>query len=209
MHLAIFGATGGVGRHLVSQAPAEGHRVTAFSRDAARLGTPDPDLDVVEGDVLDGTAVRQAIEGRDAVVCALGMPLLNGDGLRAAGTDTIIRAMQASDVRRLVCPSGLGAGDSRDLLPFHYRYLIFPLVMRRLHADYENQERLVMASGLDWTLVRPSNFTDGERTGRYRRGFSAAEPAPKLKVSRADVADFMLRQICDLTYLHRAPALSY
>lgn len=209
MKLLVFGATGKVGRHLVEQALEQGHDVTAFARNPERLGPPRDKLRLAKGDVLDAEAVTAAMGGQDGVLCALGMPLSNKEGLRAKGTANIIGAMEAVGVRRLVCLSALGAGDSAQLLPFRYKYILVPLLMRHLYADHELQETHVRNSGLDWVIARPANFVDGERTGAYRHGFTAADAAPTLKISKADVADFMLKQVNDDTYLRRTPALSY
>lgn len=209
MKIVIFGATGKIGRNLVDQALALGHDVTAFTRSSRKFERPYENLQILQGDVLDAAAVKRAIEGHEVVVCALGMPLLNKEGLRAKGTKIIVDAMQEIGVKRLICLSGLGAKDSRDILPFHYKYLIVPLVMRHLYADHERQEDYVRDSTLDWTIVRPGNFVKGGLTGHYRHGFSAADKAPKLKISYADVADFMLKQLTGDTYLRKAPSLSY
>jgi putative NADH-flavin reductase len=209
MKIVIFGATGKIGRNLVDQALAQGHTVTAFARSPEKIGPPQKNMLVVQGDVLDPAAVKGAIEGHDVVVCALGMPLLNKEGLRAKGTKIIISAMIDTGVKRLICLSGLGANDSRDILPLHYKFLIVPLVMRHLYADHERQEDFVRKSKLDWTIVRPASFVKGDLTGQYRHGFTAADKAPRLKISYADVADFMLKQLTGDTYLHQAPSLSY
>lgn len=209
MKLAIFGATGKVGRHLLDQALAEGHEVTAFVRDPNKLGKPRENMIVKQGDVLDPEAVRDAVQGQESVLCVLGMPLMNKDGLRAKGTEIIIEAMEEAGIKRLVCLSGLGTGDSWAVLPLHYKYIIFPLMMRRVYADHERQEVFVRSSDLDWVIVRPGNLTKGPKTGQYRHGFTANDAAPKLKISFADVADFILKQSNDDTYIRQAPSLSY
>lgn len=208
MHVTIFGATGGVGRHLLEQALTGGLCVTALTRDPARLGPPRQGLHVVEGDVLDADAVREAVEGSDGVICALGMPLRNADGLRARGTRRIVDAMEATGVRRLVCLSALGTGDSRAVLPWYYRFFLAPFLMNRMFRDHEAQEEIVAASSLDWTLVRPGHFTDGPRTGGFRHGFTLPDSALTLRIPRAEVAAFMLGQLQDGGYLRAAPALS-
>ena len=113
LHLTVFGATGSVDRHVIDQALAQGHRVTAFTRRPESI-EPAAGLDVSVGDVLDPAAVRAAIEGRDAVIVALGDGRLGG--VREAGTRTVVEAMTDLGVRRLVCQSTLGAGDSRGNL---------------------------------------------------------------------------------------------
>lgn len=207
LQLTVFGATGSIGRHVVDQALGHGHRVTAFTRDPGRVTTRHPGLTVATGDVTDPAPVRAAVTGADAVVVAL------GDGrrgrVREAGTRTVVDAMRSAGVRRLVCQSTLGAGDSRENLDLVWKHLMFGLLLRRAYADHQRQEDVVLGSGLDWTLVRPGAFTDGPHTGRYRHGFGPDEPGLALKVSRADVADLVLRSLTDDTTVGRAVSQSY
>jgi putative NADH-flavin reductase len=207
MKVAIFGATGSVGRELVKQAIEAGHTVTALVRDPAKMRFDDGSVRLIQGDVLDLAAVEQAVQGQDAVVCVLGAG--RKGFIRAEGTKNIIRAMEKMDVRRLICQSTLGVGDSSGNLNFWWKYIMFGLLLRPAYADHVRQEELVKASSLDWTIVRPAAFTDGYRTGEYRHGFSADDKAATLKISRADVADFLLKQLTDDTYLRKTPALSY
>jgi putative NADH-flavin reductase len=207
MKLLIFGSTGNIGRQLVEQALAQGHAVTAFARNPARLALKHPNLKVVQGDVMDGAAVERAVQGQEVVLCALGA---GRQGLiRAEGTRHIISAMEKLGVRRLICQTTLGAGDSRDNLNFFWKYLMFGLILREAFADHEKQERYIKQSRLDWTIIRPGAFTNGQRTGSYRHGFPATDKTLKLKISRADVADFMLKQLTDNRYLRQTPGLSY
>ncbi len=110
---------------------------------------------------------------------------------------------------RFKCQSGLGRGDSRQLLSFHYKYLIFPLMLRYVYAGHEIQEKYVRDSELDWTIARPAALTDGNHTGSYWHGFMVNDKSLTRKISHADVADFMLNQLVDDTYLHKAPSISY
>lgn len=207
MKVLIFGATGTVGRELVTQALELGHTVTAFARDPSKLKIDDPGLEIFEGDVMDSPLVDQAVEGHDAVLVALGAGTKGQ--VRSAGTRNIIQAMERSGVRRLVCVSTLGVGDSYVHLNFFWKYIMFGTLLRGAFADHVSQEEVVVQSGLDWTIVRPAAYTDGERTGNYRHGFPATAKALKLKVSRADVADFVLTQLADNSYVHMTPGLSY
>ena len=207
MKLLIFGATGSIGRHVVKQALEQGHTVTAFTRDAAKVDIKHDNLQVAEGDVLDAAAVEKVVPGHDVVLCALGAG--RKGGVRAPGTRNIIGAMDKAGVRRLVCESTLGVGDSRGNLNALWKYVMFGLLLRPAYADHVDQERHVTESRLDWTIVRPGAFTDGPHTGEYQHGFPGTDKTTMLKISRADVADFMLRQLTDETYLHKTPALSY
>lgn len=209
MKLLIFGPTGDTGRQLVEQALAQGHVVTAFARNPEKLDLKHGNLQVFEGDVMDFASVEEAMQDQDAVLCSLGVPASNKNNVRANGTRNIIRAMEKVNVRRFICQTSLGYGDSRALLPFHMKYLVAPLILRYVFADHELQEDYIKQSHLDWTIVRPGNLTNGHRTSVYRHGFGTSEKATKLKISRADVADFMLKQLTDDTYLHKTPGVSY
>jgi putative NADH-flavin reductase len=207
MKVAIFGSTGSVGRLMVKQALEQGHTVTAFARDPAKVDLKHANLRIVQGDATDLAAVEKAVRGQDAVLCALGAGAKGT--IRSEGTRTIIRAMEAAGVRRLVCQSSLGVGDSRANLNFFWKHILFGMLLRQAYADHVEQENHVMRSRLDWTIVRPGAFTDGPRTGEYRHGFASTDKAITHKVSRADVADFMLKQLADDSYLRRTPGLSY
>lgn len=206
MKIAIFGATGSLGRHVVEQALERGYEVTVLTRDAGRATWTNPRLHVVEGDVSDPAAVERTVAGQDAVLVTLG----NGRKgvVRAEGTRQVIAAMERNRVKRLICQSTLGAGDSRGSLDFLWKHIMFGLLLRPALADHEQQEKYVRASTLDWTIVRPSAFTDGPRTGDYRHGFGPEERNLTLKISRADIAEFLLDQITDRNYLHRTPGIS-
>ncbi len=207
MKVAIFGATGSVGREAVKQALEQGHVVTAFARDPSKLEINHENLRVVTGNVLSLAPVEEAVKGQDAVICVLGAG--RKGNIRAEGTQNIIRAIEKMGVRRLICQSTLGVGDSRGNLNFFWKYIMFGMLLRQAYADHMRQEEFVKQSNLDWIIVRPAAFTDGTRTGEYRHGFSSDDKAATLKISRADVADFLLKQLTDGTYLHKTPGLSY
>jgi putative NADH-flavin reductase len=209
MKLVIFGSTGGTGRELVSQALDQGHNVVAYARNPARVDDiKHAALQVVRGDVLDPEAVESAIAGQEAVLCAIGA----GAGrttLREDGTRNIVEAMEKTGVRRLMCLSSLGVGDSRSNLGFFTKYIVVSVFLRHAFADHERQEAVVKQSSLDWTIVRPPHLKDGPQTGVYRHGFPATDRQITGMISRADVADFMLRQLTDDTYLHQTAGVSY
>lgn len=207
MNVIIFGATGSIGRHLVGQACAQGHKVTAFARNAGAIKHTHANLKIVAGDVLDPEAVADAVQEHDAALCALGAG--RKGSVRASGTANIIKGMHRHRIKRFICQTTLGAGDSAANLNFFWKYIMFGLLLRPMFADHAQQENHIMASGLDWTIVRPGAFTDGPETGNYKHGFSASEKNTALKISRADVAAFMLAQLNDDTYLHKTPGLSY
>jgi putative NADH-flavin reductase len=209
VRLVVFGSTGGTGRHLLEQALDQGHAVTAHVRNPEKLGGLEhANLSVSRGDVLDAEGVERVVAGQDAILCAIGAGP-ERTTLREDGTRNIVAAMERTGVSRLLCLSSLGVGDSRANLPFFTRYVIVGIFLRHAFADHERQEAVVTKSSLDWTIVRPPHLKDGPRTGSYRHGFPPTDRNIRAWISRADVADFMLSQLLDETYIRRAPGVSY
>lgn len=204
MKLAVFGATGGTGKQIVQQALAQGDAVRVLVRDQAKLAAQHEQLTVIEGNVLDRAAVEQTLAGADAVLVSLGNTNNNPNMVVSSGTAVIVEAMQAAGVKRLIVISSLGVGDSKDQVPFFFKALI-ATAMRGAFQDKEAQEKLVMASGLDWTIIRPGGLEDGPATGVYRAGLDRSIGG---QVSRADVAAFALAQLASDEYLHKTPAIA-
>ena len=208
MKLLIFGSTGGTGREVVKQALDQGHSVTAYARDPAKIeDIQHSSLKVVRGNVLDPVAVKEAVAGHEAVFVTIGAGPTRTT-LREDGTRNIVDAMQGAGVKRLICQSSLGVGDSRANLPFFTKHIIVGIFLRHAFADHERQEVVVRQSTLNWTIVRPPHLKDGPRTEVYRYGFSTTDKQIKNWISRADVAHFMLKQLFDDTYLQKDPGVS-
>ena len=209
MHVVIIGATGGTGRQLVQQALDRGFEVTAFVRDPRKLTTMHQSLRVMTGDLLDGRAVRDAIRGSDAVLCALGHKRwFYPNRILSAGTQYIVDAMTAEGVRRLVCETSLGVGNSFGRLGLWYTLFVVPFILPFYYWDKYRQEQIIRRSGLDWVIVRPAALTNRPKRGRYRHGPTVGNWLLTLRISRADVADFMLNQVTDDTYLRSTPGIS-
>jgi len=210
MNVIVFGATGTIGKHVIEQALEQGHNVTAFCRTPEKLSAfQHPQLSIALGDVLQPEKVTQAIKGQEAVIVVLGSGKKRTGTIRSQGTKNIIEAMQAHDIKRLICQTTLGAGESRGNLNFFWKYIMFGWFLKEVFLDHELQEKIVMESNLEWTIVRPGAFSDGAHTGNYRHGFAYNDRNVKLKISRADVADFLLKQMQSTSYLHQTPGLSY
>jgi len=209
MNIIIFGATGPSGRLIVEQALEQGHNVTAFARNPDAVKIHNDKLTVIKGDILDPSAVENAISGKDAVLSALGVRKLGKNTILSEGTKNIIAAMENHGVKRLVCMTSLGVGDSKDQPAWLFRAIIRPLLLRNVFIDKEEQERLVKASKLDWIIVRPAGLTNGPRTGSYKHWVGELKAPITNRISRADVADFMLKQLTDETYLRKTPGQSY
>src|SRR3954468_14182249 len=250
MKLLVFGATGGTGRALVEQALQQGHEVTAFVRNPAKVTAKHEKLKVVKGNVTDCHSVGAAVAGQDAVFSALGvrfnwfpliiaivvsqimvrtiaMPrwlhLLTDLGLPvlallytartppivSEATKCILAAMEREGTKLFVCESSLGVGDSKGQLGPLYNYFVIPALLRHVFADKELQEKAIECSHVDWVIVRPAALTNGPRTGSYKAGFPVTDRTISARISRADVADFMLRQLTDTTYRGKTPGVSY
>lgn len=208
MNVTVFGASGATGREVVRQALDRGHAVRAFVRDPDTLRIRHARLETMLGDVTEFASVERAVRGADVVASALG----SGNSLRSHpalidGVRNIVRAMEQAGVRRLVYLSMLGVGGSGGQLGLVDRYIVVPLLLRNVMHDHAEKEAIIERSTLDWVIVRPPRLTNGPYTGTCRSGRDVSEGTFLASVSRADVADFMVKQFTDDRYVHRTPAV--
>ena len=205
MKLAIFGATGATGRELVQQALDAGHSLTCLVREPAVAKLP-AKVKQVQGDVRDAAAVERVIQGSDAVLSALGSRSLKKSDLLDRAMVNILGGMKKAGVRRLVVLGAAGARYDAEKLQTRRTKFFFSILRRTLlkypFEDQEAQEQRLEASDVDYTIVRPPRLTNGPHTGRYRVEEDGLPKAQK-SIARADVADFMLRQISDPRSLRR------
>ncbi|MBF9032840.1 NAD(P)H-binding protein [Rhodobacterales bacterium HKCCE2091] len=208
MKVIVIGATGKMGAVATRKLLADGHEVTAFARHPEALDLADQNLHLHPGDATDAEAVAAAVAGHDAVVVVLGSGMKRRSTIRSAGTLNVIRAMQRHGVRRLVVQSTLGARESWGNLNFFWKRIMFGAYLRPVFLDHELQERLVESSGLDWTIVRPAAFADGPETGVYMEDVKPEARGLRLKITKADIAAFLSRQLTEATYLGRAVGIT-
>jgi putative NADH-flavin reductase len=209
MRVVVFGATGPTGRHLISQALAAGHEVTAVSRDPAAL-PPRPGLTISTADALDPAAVEEAVSGAestpDAVLSALGTRFSRKEvRLYSDGTANIVAAMHRAGVDRLlVVSSSVLDPQWRPSNAFFFNNVLDPLFNRHagrtVHDDMRRMETLVSTTDLAWTLVRPSGLFDHPTITRYTRTNS---PADGLFTARADLAAAMLAELTENDYVRK------
>ena len=207
MQITIFGATGSLGSLVARQALEKGYFVTAFTRNPEKLqALKYPNLTTVRGDVHNLTDIEKAVKGKQAVLCAL------GDGtkgrVRGPGTLNIIEAMSKMGVRRLICQSTLGLGDSWNNLNFFWKHAMFGFLLRKAFTDHQLQEKYIFNSKLDFTIVRSSAFTNGDLTHQYKVGFDDKFKNLSLKIARADVAYFMLQQLTSNEFIGKPVSIS-
>jgi putative NADH-flavin reductase len=207
--LFVLGATGGTGRALVEQALGRGHRVTAFVRSPEKLGPPRDGLTVLRGDPRNSDELRAVLPGHEAVLSALGPPGIGRSTLVADSARSTVAAMQATGVRRLLV---VGVAVLFDGLLSAIARRTF---LRNVAKDHAGMERIVGASGLDWTIARPPRLTNGPLTHAYGVADGRMPPGARLTISRADVADFLLdevehpahlRQLVGMASLRRRPS---
>ncbi|TWB16991.1 putative NADH-flavin reductase [Nitrospirillum amazonense] len=206
--ILVLGATGPTGRLIVRQAIAQGYDVTVLARSAEKARGLEGAALII-GDARDETVLRRALKGRDAVISALGTPASPFREVTSLSTATraLVDAMKAEGVRRLVCITGMGAGDSAGHGGFLFDRLIFPLLLRKVYADKDRQEAVVRESGLDWVLVRPSVLNNKPGRGDVR-ALTDLTGVHGGTIARADVASFVLEQVRGDTWLRKAPLIT-
>jgi putative NADH-flavin reductase len=204
MKLLVFGASGKTGREVVRQALARGYAVTAFVRQTSRLPIAHANLRLVAGEISNPEAIARVVAGQTAVISTLGVgqPMTHDQAV-IEGVRAIARAAEQASVERLLYLSFIGVHDSRDAAGFVLRQLATTLLRHEV-ADHEVKEAAIIASFVDWTIVRPPKLTNGRLTAAYRVGEDIRARSPLPMMSRADVADFMLRQLNDAAFIRKA-----
>jgi len=209
MKLLIIGGTGKTGRELILQGLQQGHDITALVRKPERLKYDHPKLRVIKGNVLIPDTLETAVRSQDAVLSALGHKrFIIKTSILSEGTRNIIHAMDKYGVSRLICITSLGINDSRFKLGLYYTLFTIPVILLFYFLDKSKQEKLIMNSKLDWTIVRPGQLTNGKKRLKYKHGPNLGSYILTKMISRADVAHFMLSQLDDKTYLHKPPGIT-
>jgi len=206
MKILILGASGLTGRLMVAKALEQHHEVTALVRDPSKLQVVHDDLTIITGDALDKGILLKAFAGQDAVLSALGKGRsLKSCDLITNAVSVLIPAMLQSNVKRLIFLSAIGVGETFSQANLLQK-IIFRTFLRGIYADKTRAEKQIHSSTLDWTLVYPVVLTNGAGTGKYQTG----EVLPMKgmpKISRDDVADFMVRQLTDDNWIKKGAVL--
>jgi putative NADH-flavin reductase len=209
MKIVVFGASRGVGLKVVEQALQAGHTVTAFVRSPEKLTVKHANLIVYKGDAIDPAAVEKAIAGQEAVISALGPTRPPVPHMMEMAAKNIVAGMQKHAVHRLVSTTGAGVRQPEDKPKFadHFIGFLLNLLAKEVVLDSAENVKVIQASGLEWTVVRFPRLTDGEHTGKYRIGFVGKDSGTQL--SRADGADFVLKELTGKKWLRKLPLASY
>lgn len=202
MKILVIGGAGKTGEAIVKLALAQGHTVTAFVHSAKEF--EGEGARVIEGDVLDRPLVQSAVAGQEAVLDALGGHTpWKATSLETNAARNIVGAMRMHGVKRLLVVSAIGVGDTKDLVPGWYEHLIMPTLLKGTMQDKEQMEPVVEASGLEWTLVRAGHLVDGEASGKVIT-FEPGHGAKAHKITRSDLAAFLLEALANGTYKQQA-----
>ena len=212
MKVAVFGATGFSGRAILLEALKQGHDVSILVRDASKIKIKDQKLRIVEGNVMDSQVVASILHHQDAVIQCLGVGG-KGDGkpttFISEANKIIVDEMEKQKVSRLIAMSNVGAGNSLSFQPWLFTNFILPYFMKWLKVIIDDKNRMdptIMNSELEWTIVRCPNIIDKTPKGNVHPTLEGK--GLKLTVTLGDMAEFIIHQLTDSTYLRQAPSVS-
>lgn len=210
MKLAIIGGTGKTGKELLKQGLETGHHITALVRNPKKVKIVHPNLTILQGNVLKPEDLENIFKGKDAVLSALGHKRFLGPShILSKGTENILPAMKTANVSRFICITSMGINDNQFKLGLYYTLFVIPFIVFFYFRDKAKQERLIMESDINWTVVRPGQMTNGKKRTRYRVGEKLGSYILTLMISRADVAHFMLEQLATSDYSKKAICIVY
>ena len=209
MKLAIIGGTGKTGKELLKQGLEAGHHITALVRNPKKVKIQHPNLKVIQGNVLNAADLEGIFKDKEAVLSALGHKrFLGPSNILSQGTENILQAMKTDKVSRFICITSTGINDNRFKLGLYYTLFVIPFIVFFYFRDKAKQERLIMESDLNWTVVRPGQMTNGKKRMQYKQGANLGSYILTKMISRADVAHFMLSQINSPTYYQKAVCIT-
>jgi putative NADH-flavin reductase len=207
MKLTIIGASNGIGHQLLKIALEDGHEVTALLRYPSKLKIVDPKLRVIKGNILDLPTVKDAVDGQDAICICIGIPPTRKPvTVFSEGISNVLSVIKRD--QKLIVVTGIGAGDSKGHGGFIYDRIVNPLFLKNIYEDKDREEAIIKTSDVEWLIVRPATLINGPRTGNYRIIEDLAGVVAR-KISRIDVADFMLKQLLEPEYLRKTLLLTY
>lgn len=212
MNIAIFGASGIVGKAIVKEALEKGHQVTVLTRDTKKFPTDHNHLKIIEGDVTDRHVIHRVLENQNAVIQTLG---IGGKGNGKPTTFVsdvnrlIMEEMEQMNIRRLIAISVIGAGDSNRFLPWIYKKCILPVFQKWFIPIIEDKNRMendILKSHLDWTVIRCTTVQDKPAKGKVNATLDGK--GVKFTITAADMATFFIEQLDSKQFLKKMPTIS-
>ncbi|MGI9536574.1 MAG: NAD(P)-dependent oxidoreductase, partial [Desulfocapsaceae bacterium] len=209
MKILIIGASRGVGKALMEEALKEDHQVRVLARTPDKIESTDPRLDLVQGDVRDLQSVSEAAKDMDIICSCIGVPItFKAVDLFSVGATNLVTVVDQQPKLKLIAVTGIGAGDSKGHGGFLYDRIFKPLFLKSIYEDKDREEEIIASSNIDWLIVRPAGLTNGPRTGNYRI-INDLEGNVARRISRRDVADFILSQMIRPTQFGKTPLITY
>ena len=212
MNVLLIGATGFSGKEVLRELLSKNHNVTVITRNKSSFESQQKQIKIIEGNVLDENLINEAVKNQDAVISCLG---IGGKGnakpnsLVSDATRVLVNEMERSNVKRLICMSNVGAGDSYSFQPWIFTKVVLPYFMKWLKAiidDKNIMEPIIMSSKLDWTILRCPNIVDKPPKGKITTSFDGKEL--KMSITNKDLARFMVNQLDDTALVHKVPCVS-
>lgn len=209
MKIAIIGASRGIGKALLETALEEKHEVTVLARRPEKIQLSHPMLRVVKGDAVEAQSLEAVAEGQEAICSCIGVPItFKPVDIFSRAARNIVDAVKQHPGQKYIAVTGIGAGDSKGHGGFLYDVIFKPLLLQSIYTDKNREEEIIKESGVDWLIVRPAGLTNGKRTGNYLV-INDLEGVTAKRISRLDVADFILRQLENPTQFGKTPLLTY
>jgi len=209
MKIVVFGASGGMGIKVVEQALDAKHIVTAFLRTPSKIAIQHPNLTLFQGDVMNTAAVENAIAGQEVVISVLHTTRPPVPGMMETAAKNIISAMQKHSVRRIISTTGAAVPQPEDQPKVGDRLInaLISIFDKNFVVDSSANVKVIQDSDLDWTIARFPRLMDGAHTGKYRVAYLGKGSGTQ--ITRADGADFVLKELTEKKWLRKAPVVSY
>ncbi len=209
MKILIIGASRGIGKALMEEALKDGHKVRVLARHPNRLESTDSRLDLVQGDVRDLQSVKEAAQDMEIVCSCIGVPItFKAVDLFSVAAANLVKVVGQQPTLKLIAVTGIGAGDSKGHGGFLYDRIFKPLFLKSIYEDKDREEEIIATGDIDWLIVRPAGLTNGPRTGNYRI-INDLEGTTAKRISRRDVADFILCQAAQPSHFGKTPLITY
>ncbi|MBT8334765.1 MAG: SDR family oxidoreductase [Deltaproteobacteria bacterium] len=209
MKILIIGASRGIGKALMECALEENNEVTVLARNPSKITANHTQLSVLEGDILNLNSITSALKGQDAVCSCIGCPItFKPVDLFSRGAENIVTALTGERGKKYVTVTGIGAGDSKGHGGFLYDKIFNPLFLKTIYQDKDREEAIIKSSPLDWLIVRPAGLTNGPRTSIYH-AINDMSGVTMKRISRRDVADFILKELQEPSNFGKTPLLTY
>jgi len=209
MKILIIGGSRGIGKVLLECAVKDQHQATVLARYPEKIKTTGPDVHIMQGDVLDKKTLTSAVKGQEAIISCIGVPItFKPVSLFSQAAENLVEVMDGTVDQKLIAVTGIGAGDSSGHGGFLYDKIFKPMFLKTIYQDKDREEAIIRGSNLNWLIVRPAGLTNGPRTGIYHVMNDLNGVVAK-RISRLDVADFILRQLADPDQFGKTPLLTY